>query len=410
MKFAANYEIKSDCSIIDDDLVLKIKHPKGSYRVRIQNIQRSVYTVPFLLSLHLYFEAPAIKEAQDIADEHLADCLNMLAFTTGAKFKYQRIRQIVEAKSGMTSLLMWSDSIEYEDPQPYLNKDIEQAVEKLLEFDIPPAIRRAMRWYRLGINATVPDDQFMNFWFALEIAAEFQKSTEKVPDRCPKCQTPLYCNSCQTNPVHKPYARQAIRALLKSVDKDCDDQTIERLDKTRNSLMHGSTLQEIEDSLPQPHEQIVDVLGCLLWKALIHHFPKEFFDGKLIMGFPSTFLHRKINAIMHLQTVVPAGTDGDLDLSFSGLQAKVEPFGPPQSAQPIIISMSPDQHKRLGQLRPEKKEHKEMCQRIFQRMEEKNGRVYAMVLSTDNALIKKAIEKEETGAWQDLFREIYSVS
>ena len=125
----------------------------------------------------------------------------------------------------------------------------------------------------------MPDDQFVNFWFALEIVAEFQKSTDKVPDKCPKCQSPLYCKSCKTHPVHRPYARQAIRALLKAADKECDEATIERLVKTRNSLMHGSTLKEIEDSLPQPHEQIVDVLGRLLWKALILQFPHEMFDG-----------------------------------------------------------------------------------------------------------------------------------
>ncbi len=199
MECVANYEIKTESSVVADDLVLRIKHPKGLYRARIQNIPRTVYTTPFLLSLHLYFDAPALDEARDIADGFLADCLSMLAFTTGSRFQRHRIRQIVDATpqgmTGMRSLLMWADSIEYEDPQPFLHEDTAQAIERLLEFDIPPAIRRAMRWYRLGINETVPDDQFMNFWFALEIIAESQKSTDKVPDRCPQCQSPLYCES-----------------------------------------------------------------------------------------------------------------------------------------------------------------------------------------------------------------------
>src|SRR5437867_4981652 len=176
MECVANYEIKTECSVVADDLVLRIKHPKGLYRARIQNIPRPIYTTPFLLSLHLYFEAPALDEAQEIADGFLADCLNMLAFTTGFRFQRHRIRQIVDATSagtaGMRSLLMWSDSIEYEDPQPFLREDTARSIERLLEFDMPPAIRRAMRWYRLGINATVADDQFMNFWFALEIVAD----------------------------------------------------------------------------------------------------------------------------------------------------------------------------------------------------------------------------------------------
>ncbi len=409
MECVANYEIKTECSVVADDLVLRIKHPKGLYRACIQNIPRPVYTTPFLLSLHLYFEAPALDEAQEIADGFLADCLNMFAFTTGSRFRRHRIRQIVDATPGITgvrSLLMWGDSIEYEDPQPFLCEDTARAIERLLEFDIPPAIRRAMRWYRLGINATVPDDQFMNFWFALEIVAEFQKSTEKVPDRCPQCQSPLYCESCKTHPDHRPYPKQAIRALLKAVDKECDDATIERLDKTRNSLMHGSTLKEIEDSLPQPHEQIVDILACLLWRALIHQFPHEMFDGTLAMGYPSTYIHRTVHGIAHMQTVVPVGADGDLDLSFKGTKMEMVPFGPPQSALPTVISMTPEQHKHLGQLRFMKGDHQEMCRRIYERVRTKDGRVHAHVLSTDMALIKDAVKRVDAGAWQDLFREI----
>ncbi len=50
MECVANYEIKTENSVVADDLVLRIKHPKGLYRARIQNIPRTVYTTPFLLS------------------------------------------------------------------------------------------------------------------------------------------------------------------------------------------------------------------------------------------------------------------------------------------------------------------------------------------------------------------------
>jgi hypothetical protein len=404
MECVANYEIKTECSLVADDLVLRLKHPKAIYRARIQNIPRLVYTTPFLLSLHLYFDAPTLDEAEDIADGFLADCLNMLAFTTGSRFQRHRIRQIVDAtpsQNGIRSLLMWSDQIEYEDPQPFLREDTARTIERLMEFDMPPAIRRAMRWYRLGVNETNPDDQFVNFWFALEIVAEFQKSTGKVPDRCPQCQSPLYCESCKTHPVHRPYAKQAIRALLKAADKDCDDATIELLDKTRNSLMHGSTLDEIEESLPQPHEQIVDILGRLLWKALILQFPREMFDGTLAMGYPSTYVHRTLRGVAHMQTVVPANADGDLDLNFTGLKMEMVPFGPPQSARPTVISMSPEQYECLGKIR-----NQEMCRRIYERSQKKDGRVHVLVLSTDFALIKDAVKRGDPGTWQDLFREI----
>jgi hypothetical protein len=408
MQLVANYEVKTESSIVTDDLILRISHPKGAYRARIKNVPRTVYTTPFLLSLHLYFDARSLKEATEVADGHLADCMNMLAFTTGSRFQRHRIRQIVEveATGAMRNILMWSESIQYEDPQPFLDESIMRSIERLSEFDVPPAIRRGMRWYRLGINSQVADDQFTYFWFALEIVAEFQKSTEKVPNRCQKCRSPLYCETCQTHPTHRPYPKQAIRALLKSVDKDCDDATIDRLDATRNSLMHGSTLKEIEASLPQPHEQIVDVLGRLLWKALVHQFPREMFDGKLSMGVPTTYVHRTMHAVAHLQTVVFADSDGDLDLNFNGTTAAMVPFGPPQSARPFMIRMNAEQHTQLGRLGYAKGDQAEMCLRVYQKSQEKGGQIHALVLSTDMALIKDALKRKEAGTWQDLFREI----
>lgn len=245
MRVAVNYEIRSSCSVVEDGKILRICHPRGLYNARIQNIPRSAFDQPFLLEIHIYFEAPRLEDAQDIGEELLADCLNMLAFTTGAGFRLYRIRQIVDATPGLTGMravLMWADSIEYEDPQPYLDVDITRSVERLMEFDCPPAVRKALRWYRIAINEIHPDDQFMSFWFALEILAEHNKSTAKVPDRCPRCRSPLFCELCNLHPEHRPYAKQAIFSLLKAVDPACTDATIELLDKSRNSLMHGKTL------------------------------------------------------------------------------------------------------------------------------------------------------------------------
>lgn len=410
MEFVADYEIKSECSIENDEQVLRVKHPKGLYRARVQNIPRAVYTDPFLLSLHLYFDAPSLDEAADIADELLGDCLNMLAFTTGGSFRFHRIRQVVDATpqegSEFRSLLMWSEAIEYEDPQPVLNSEMACSMERLLEFEIPPAIRRAMRWYRLGINAERPDDQFMNFWFALEIVAEFQKSPEKVLSACPRCRSPLYCESCDEHPIHRPYPKQAIATLLKAADKDCDDTLVDRLDKTRNSLMHGSTLKEIEQSLPEPHEQIVDVMGRLLWRALIHQFPSSMFNGKLPVWSPSTYIHRTVSGVGHVQTIVPVGADGDFDLSFKGMKMEITPFGPPQSALPTIINMGPEQYEHLRKLAFMKGEYQSICERISQRVQKKDNRIFALVLSTDMKAINSALKGGDTGEWQDLFREI----
>lgn len=410
MRCVANFEVRADVSVVNDDLVLTINDPLGAFKARIKNIPRSEFTTPFLLSVQLYFEAPCLDDAKEVAEVQLATCLNMLAFTTGAGLRKHRIRQIVDAeassKGTLRNVLMWGDKVEYDDPQPFLRKDNASTIERLLKHETPPAIRRALRWYRLGIDAVSPDDQFAYFWFALEIVAEFQKPTTKVNDKCPHCQSPLYCEKCEKHPVHRPYAKQAIRALMMAADGECDEATVDLLDKTRNSLMHGSTLKEIESSLPDPHEAVVDTLGKILWKALIRQFPKEVFDGPMVMGIPSTFVHYTANAIAHVQTLVPVDEDGHFDLDFKGVTMAVKPSGPPQSALPFLIKITREQYDRLTKLSYQKGDNQEMFGRIRGDVQEKESQIYARVLATDMSLIQQAVKRNEEGAWQNLFREL----
>lgn len=408
MQFIANYEIKSAVSIFEDGKWVVLQHPKGKFRARICNIVRKDFRVPFLLSLQLTFDAEKLEVAKDIADEVLADCLNMLALTTGSSFVRHRVRQIVDCTSDtqMRSCLMWGDSIGHEDPSPFIDDEIIASINQLLTFDMPPAVSRALRWYRIGISSSTPDDQFQYFWFALELIANFQKSSEKVPDQCPHCKSPLYCELCKTHPQHKPYIKQAIQSLIKAVDKDCDDATIKVLGDARNSLMHGTTLKEIEEKLPEPHEDIVDILGKIVFKALINQIPQEVLTDKVVFGSPSTYVHRSLTGVAHIKTVVPIDADGEFDLSFSSMTMEMVTDAPPQSARPTLMVMTLEQYSRLRNLSFTKGDHQKMCQRISQRTETHGEQVVALVLSTDRALILEAIKNNESGEWQDLFREI----
>jgi hypothetical protein len=413
MLYIINYEIKSEISIVSDDLSLRINHPKGAFQARLKNIVRDNFTTPFLLSLQISFDAPSIKEAEDIAEGKLGECLNMLALATGGSFRWHRTKQIVDGAPGigMRDCLLWADSVGHEDPQPFLNENVIASIERLMEHEIPPALRRAMRWYRIGVDSWLPEDQFQYFWFALEILAEFNKTPERVNDRCPVCQSPLYCEKCDHHPTHKPYPKQAIKTLIKAVDKDCDEETLISLDKARNALMHGATLKEIETELDKSREDIVDVLGEILFKALINQFPKQLFTENIRFGAPNTYIHRTMSGIAHVNTIVPLGQDGELDLDgLKGINVTLVTDYPPQSGQPSIIAMTTEQHKRLGLLIREKGDHQELCKRVYQKVKHQNGKVLALILSTDMAIIKSAIKKGENGNWQDLFREILNAS
>jgi hypothetical protein len=412
MEYIAKYEIESDLSVVSDDILLKIQHPKGQFQARIKNIVRDDYSTPFLLSVQIIFQAPTLKDAPEIAQDRLAEFLNILAFATSAGVRRHRIKQIVDCtpSSGMRDCLIWADSVGHEDPNPFLDEAMVGSIERLLQFDPPPAVRRALRWYRIGLNATVPEDQFQYFWFAVEILAEFQKTPEKMTDKCPQCKSPLYCETCKTHPTHRPYAKQAIRALIQEVAA-CDEETFDALDNCRNRLMHGATLKEIEDELPKSDQHIVDVLGKILFKALIHQFPSEIFTETIYLGDPTTYLHTTMSSIAHVSTVVPKGDDGELDLErFTGLKVSVVTDGPPQSGRPSTIEMTLEQHKQLGLLTREKGDHQELCKRVYDRVKMGDEKVVALVLSTDMARIREALKRDEMGNWQDLFREIMSAN
>ncbi len=93
----------------------------------------------------------------------------MLALVSGMSFSRHRTRQIVDstARNGLRQCLYWADSVGNEDPHPVLDDEIAASMTRLLQFDQPPEVRRALRWYRLGINAPIPEDQFQCFWFAI---------------------------------------------------------------------------------------------------------------------------------------------------------------------------------------------------------------------------------------------------
>lgn len=412
MECVANIEIKTECSIVEDSRSLTINHPRNLYRAHLKNIPRSVFSEPFLISLVIYFDAPSLNESKDIAHDLTADCLNMIAFATGSRFQFHRIKQIAEVKpdeSGMNSILFWGESIEYDDPQPFITRQTTDAIEKLSLFDAPKPIQKALRWYRLGVNATVPDDQFMNFWFALEIIAEFQKPNIKVQDKCPKCKGALYCESCQAYPEHKPYLKQVIKQLLIQVCH-CDDATFDMLDSTRNSLMHGQTMGEIEGNFPDLERHIVDILGRLVWIALIDQFPKEYFDGKLSLGYPSTYVRRNISGIASIKMPIPLDANGDLDLSFKGIQVSLKASAPPQSEAPMLVTMNLDQYDALGKLCNSSANDPEVCRRIRNYCQIIDDKVHTLILSTDYKLIVDSIARGQTGELQSLFNEIFEAN
>ena len=409
MRVLANFEVESDISIVADATRLKIVHPTNRFTIFVQNIVRPEYSTPFLLSVQVIYDAPTVEDSKETGVDRLVQFLNILAFVTGASLHLHRIRQIVDCTPGlaMRTCLVWAESPAHDDPQPFVDVKIGETISRLVGLDLPVAVNRAMRWYRFGLRASQAEDQFQYFWFALEIIAEYTKSTEKVNDTCPKCGEALYCKTCDTYPTHRPYPKQAIRSLMRAVDPNLDEKTIADLDKARNALMHGSTMRDIEESVKRTSVQIVDTLGRTVFGCLLRQVPNELLKDGLRMGSPSTYVKHKKAGVATISTVVPFAADGALDdTAFRGMTAELVPSRPPQSEHPVGVVLSPQQVDALGALAYQPGPHQEACLRIFQHRQEYKGRMVAPIFSADLKLMREVINKGEAGRWPDLCREL----
>jgi hypothetical protein len=193
---------------------------------------------------------------------------------------------------------------------------------------------------------------------------------------------------------------------MKLAEPEGKEEKFQRLDDTRNKLMHGSTLKEIESTLPEPQKHIVDELGQLLWNALVLSFPREFFDGSLIMGKPSTYIHYKMDTIAQMRTVIPSDEAGNFRPDFSGVRMETVPFGPPQSAAPFFMRLTEAQYRRLLDLSYRKSEHQKMLERICSRPEKHSDDIVVMILATDMKVIQEHIRSGPDGEWFEVFREV----
>ena len=408
MKLIANYEIKSDVSVINDDQWLTINHPRELYKARIRNIVRNDFSDAFLLSLNITFEAPAIEKSQDIADECMVDCLNIISLSTGSPVIKHRIKQIIDASPDVTmrDCLFWSDTIQNKDPEPILDTKFIETITKFMSHEMTASLQKALRWYRMGLCANTPDDQYQYFWFALELIATSNKSSHKVNDKCPQCQHPLFCESCKKHPEHKPYMKEKIYDLIRRTNKECPEKMIEQLGETRNRLMHGDTLKDVPQPGFESNEDIVNVLGKVVLNVLVNQFPQEVLKDKLLIGVPGSFIHKTLTGVAHIKTVVPVGVDGELDLSFKGFTMTLETY-PPQSAKSSFVSLTNDNFEELRKIIHKKSEYQSLYKRINERIKTIKTIHFGEILSSDMAVILQAFKTDQADESLALVKYIF---
>ena len=196
-------------------------------------------------------------------------------------------------------------------------KESFEAANLLLHATVDKRLLSALRWFRLGILADTSEEQFQKFWFSLELLAQYKKTTEKVHDSCPKCFGALYCKTCDTYPVHRPYPRQAIESIWKALAPH-EVELFQIVNRARNAMLHGEPPDVIEAMTGVPLHQLVDPLSKVTWKGLISEvaaaLPREKRPCHLNLGVANTFVKWNLTSAVHVDANIPLGPNGTPDI------------------------------------------------------------------------------------------------
>lgn len=220
MQCLADFILDSDLCLALDASPLTLRGPDGAFSFAISDAGKSPEAPDAVLSAQLIFEADSFdKTLRDVAYDKVVEILNCLAFATNRKFTVKKLKRLIDWTPGLEErdAIIYHDTPEWDEAEPALDANFMDTAERSLAMNSGEDQTTAMRWYRLGIQAEVLEEQFSYFWFALEIAAETMKGKDKIPSKCPKCQGKLFCESCKDYPLHRRYAGEAIQQVVETV-------------------------------------------------------------------------------------------------------------------------------------------------------------------------------------------------
>lgn len=333
MEILADFQLESDLRLPDGDPPMVIASAADQFRATITNIG-SGSQEQGMLACRLVFENPEFDESEEVALQKVVKLVNALAYTTNRKFGIDRLHKLIEWTPGIRqrrARIFHRSPLDHR-AEPALAPQFGQTAQYLLECQGGEQQQSALRWYRLGIQAASPDEQFSYFWFALEIVAQVLRSTARVPSKCSTCQGPLYCERCQTHPTHRPYPGEAIRQAVTRFQAENPDEVFETLQQIRHTLMHGDRLQSIEHELPCTVDQAVTKLAHITWNAI-----GALFDASrgtapqqsLMFGHPQTVLRRTLVASVDVLTELLRDHDSPKIENFPEINISVDFRMPP---------------------------------------------------------------------------------
>ncbi|MBR1269688.1 hypothetical protein JQ629_19440 [Bradyrhizobium sp. AUGA SZCCT0222] len=308
-KWLADYRIESKLTFLPDTPPIKIQI--GESEITISNSSQDDPPNESLAAQILVL-ADDISSAEALALTKMREFLHLLSFTTAFGFRISRKRFIMDWSPGVVVREQYAYGHDDEvERWPDLKEEYFSTVQEIERSPHVNSLRTALRWYASATHAAVPEDQFQYFWFVLELLAEITKEKQLVADKCQACHSDLYCPKCESVSQHRPFAKQAIEALLTRLNVAPERQR--DLFRIRNGIMHGDTREKIEADLQRqtPEFEIalaVDFIGQTAFLAIFNSFGvKQSQMANIVFGSPDSYVSRRITMKAHMMV----GMHGD---------------------------------------------------------------------------------------------------
>ena len=302
-RFLLDFEIETNASIEESAKTKQILNLADNVEIHFPNLATDPGTERPLLSCQVIIHADEFMDARDKGSNYLNEYLRVLAFTTNCSYEIFQLRRIVDWTIDVRDreFHIFGDASSMSLPNELLNDELFESSQHFMRLGSDSKIKKALRWFSLGVRSKFSDEQFQSFWFVLEIIAQYEKNTDAIPDLCPRCQTPLYCEKCQSKPTHRPYAKQAIQQLIDRIAGKNAADFRDQLFDIRNRLLHGESIEETMNMNDNAFSLIVDKLGILSWNAIADHMKVGSNEGisktKLSVLKTNRYAHDKLTAI-----------------------------------------------------------------------------------------------------------------
>jgi hypothetical protein len=319
-KFLVEYEVLAHGCLSDEIPAKLLRAEVRGAEIQLSNLQVDQGLEEPLLRAIVIMGGEHIEQAELPSGELLREYLTHLSLITCMTFRIHRLCRIVDWTPGLAERDCIDVSRFVADDRPYkcLIEELLESARNVLEVNTDIAIKRAVRWFANGVGSQYPDDQFQYFWQSIELVAQVEKPTSKVPDSCSRCKGNLFCPACNIVPTHRPYAKQAIQLLFQRTVKGDHARLYEVANDFRNAIAHGEDLTAVESKHKVEIDKLVNSLGQLARAALVNHLSKELVTragGPVTLPMLETnmFAHQDLRMRLHL--VVKSSNPDEPNLS-----------------------------------------------------------------------------------------------